>query len=143
MFQRIKERYHRWRRERITQRTIKDSGGIPESLEQTFPVLTKLLKPEGVEKFRAGTEDDAGSYHFGLGMWMRNNWGLWGGGKLKEWFISHGIQHADDMSGIILTSYWRHLNNVPIELDAQIAYYRDYWRDKNIDPDTMKELPRA
>src|SRR5271168_3777024 len=143
MFQRIKEKYHAWKRRKATKKVIKDSGGVPETLESTFPVLENLLKAEGVKEFRTGTEDDVGRYHFGLGMWMRNNWGLWGGGKLKEWFNAQGIQHADDMSGIILTSFWRHLNNKPIELDAQIEHYRDYWRKKNIDPDTMKGMSRA
>ena len=31
------------------------------------------------------------------------------------------------MSGIILTSFWRHLNNAPINLDEQIHHYRQYW----------------
>ena len=34
----------------------------------------------------------------------------------------------DDMSGIILDSFWRHLNQKPIKLDEQVKYYQDYWK---------------
>lgn len=49
--------------------------------------------------------------HFGFGMWIRNNWNLWGGSRLSIYFNQKGIHHPDDMSGIILVSYHRHLND--------------------------------
>jgi len=33
------------------------------------------------------------------------------------------------MSGIILESYLRRLNNQPIELEAQTKFYQDYWKE--------------
>jgi hypothetical protein len=65
--------------------------------------------------------------HFGFGLWMRNNWQLWGGSRLSKYFNSLEIYHPDDMSGIILVSYHRYLNNKDIQLDEQIKYYKDYW----------------
>jgi hypothetical protein len=32
------------------------------------------------------------------------------------------------MSGIILASYYRYLRGEPIELEAQIKMYQDYWK---------------
>jgi hypothetical protein len=61
-------------------------------------------------------------------MWLRNNWGLWKGSRLSKWFNEKGIQAPDDMSGIILDSFWRHLNGKPLKLDEQIKYYQDYWK---------------
>jgi len=69
-------------------------------------------------------------YHFGLGMGMRNEWGLWGGSRLAKWFNAQGITHPDDMSGIILHSFWRHLNGKPITLEQQVKYYQDYWKNQ-------------
>ena len=105
-----------------------DEAYVPKDLDDCFVQLKKLLKPEDVEKMRAGTKDDMNQYHFGLGMWMRNNWGLWEGSRLSKWFNAQGIEHPDDMSGIILDSFWRHLNNKPIKLDEQVKYYQDYWK---------------
>jgi len=101
---------------------------IPENLEDCFVQLKKLLKPEDIEKMKTGTEDDMSQYHFGLGMGMRNEWGLWGGSRLAKWFNAQGITHPDDMSGIILDSFWRHLNGKPINLEQQVKYYQDYWK---------------
>jgi hypothetical protein len=111
---------------------------IPKDLDDCFLQLKKILKPEELEKMKRGTEEDMGRYHFGLGMWMRNNWGLWKGGRLATWFNAKGIHHPDDMSGIILDSYWRHLNSKPIELDKQIKYYQDYWKKVRIDEQREK-----
>lgn len=96
---------------------------IPKDLEDCFGELKKILKPQDVEKMKAGPEDDLDMYHHGLGTWLRNNWGLWEGSRLSAWFNRHGIEHPDNMSGIILTSFWRHLNGQPIGLEAQLKYY--------------------
>jgi hypothetical protein len=106
---------------------------IPADLESCFKELTAMLAPELIEKMRSGTEDDMIEYHFGLGMWMRNNWGLWGESPLAKWFNNKGIKHADDMSGIILDSFWRHLNKKPLNLDGQIRHYKEFWKKQKIE----------
>jgi hypothetical protein len=137
MFQRIKRSWLTWKRNRWNRKTITESGGIPTTLAETYPALAKLLKEDGVAKVRAGTEDDMCQYHFGLGMWLRNNWSLWQGGPLASWFNKHGIHHADDMSGIIMTSFYRQLKGEPIKLEEQVKYYRDFWTKQGLDPDTV------
>jgi hypothetical protein len=68
------------------------------------------------------------AYHHTLGRWIRNNWGLWSGeSKLAEWFKSLGIEHADDMSGIVLDSFWRHLHDKPLDVEGQVAHYQAHW----------------
>jgi hypothetical protein len=65
--------------------------------------------------------------HFGFGMWIRNNWCLWGGSRLSKYFNDLGIFHPDDMSSIILTSYHRYLNGEEIRLQEQIDHIKAYW----------------
>jgi hypothetical protein len=48
--------------------------------------------------------------HFGLGMWIRNNWRLWRGGKLANDLKSKGIFHPDEMSATILRCYYRQVH---------------------------------
>ena len=113
----------------------KAAGGIliPADLDACFKELIAMLAPELVEKMRAGTEDDMIQHHFGLGLWMRNNWGLWGGSHLAKWFNARGIEHPDDMSGIILDSFWRYLNKKPVQLDEQIQGYKEFWEKQKAD----------
>lgn len=101
--------------------------------DQKFANLTEVLDyleaNVSKEEQRTFIGTDPGLYHFGIGMWMRNNWGLWDKeSDLHKWFASHGITHADDMSGIILTSFRRRLLGQPIGFEQQVENYKSYWR---------------
>jgi len=100
---------------------------IPKDLKDSFVELNKMLSLKLIEEMKNGPEDEMIHYHRTLGMWMRNNWRLWKGSRLSSYFNKLGIKHPDDMSGIILMSYWRHLNGRPLELKKQVKYYKDYW----------------
>jgi len=100
----------------------------PINLEDAVFQLTKILHDTTQQKNFSMTEDEflSGS-HFGLGMWIRNNWIRGGDGKLANDFNSKGIFHSDNISGIILTCYYRQLHNQDWELDKQIKLYKDHW----------------
>ena len=80
---------------------------IPKDLGDTFVVLDKEL-PEitRTEMTALSKRGDMIQYHIGLGMWMRNNWGLWSGSRLQKYFTDRGFGDPEDMSSIILFSYW-------------------------------------
>lgn len=102
---------------------------IPNDLDEAHADLLRRLPKETIEEMKSGTEDDMIKYHFGLGMWMRNNWGLWqGGSSLAAYFNQLGIFHPDDMSGTILDTFWCKLNNQPFRLEERVAGYQTYWR---------------
>lgn len=122
---------------------------IPTNLEECFDQLEHLLSLKDVEAIKNGcfepTEEEIAEnvnpnmffgywLHHQLGMYLRNNWGLWTGSDLKDWFNSKDIWHADDMSGIILDSFKRRLNKQPIDLEGQIKQYQDYWKAAGVDP---------
>ncbi|UCF81461.1 MAG: tetratricopeptide repeat protein [Acidobacteriota bacterium] len=98
---------------------------IPRNLEECFLELDWILPEEEKENMRAGA--DTVMYHFGLGMWMRNNWGLWAGDRLAQHFNEMGIFHPDDMSAIILDAFQAHLKGEDFDLQEQIKYYQQYW----------------
>lgn len=115
----------------------------PTDLEDSFKHLDKILK-DNSELKNIAEDKVLGMAHFGLGMWLRNNWYLWWSKKLAEEFKEKNypqdkpllvkmfnddmnIHHADDMSSIIILSYHRHLNNKPLELEKQIKRYHDFW----------------
>lgn len=100
---------------------------IPQNLEDCFRELNKMLPPKLIGDIKKGTERDMIKFHLNLGMWIRNNWGLWRGSRLSEHFNRIGINHPDDMSSIILHSYWRNLHHKPIKLKEQADLYKAYW----------------
>jgi hypothetical protein len=91
---------------------------------------------------KARKVDGMVEYHFGLGMWMRNNWGLWSGSRLAKWFAAKGVHHPDDMSGIILGAYWAHLHHQPYDLPAQVRRVQAYWIEEK-DAAAAEELRAA
>ncbi len=105
---------------------------IPKDLDDCFETLTnKILFNEDYLALKSGTEEEMGEQHHFLGQQLRNEWELWHDSRLAKWFNDKGIFHADDMSAIILTSYWREINKELIELDDQIKDYQDFWKDND------------
>lgn len=104
------------------------SGSIPGDLDACFPALRNEVSPELVSEIEnLGGEDEMSRYHLNLGLWIRNNWVHPRGSPLALHFNDIGIYHPDDMSGIILTSFWRHLHAQPLRVKEQVKYYQEYW----------------
>ncbi|HRE76627.1 MAG TPA: hypothetical protein PLL09_02260 [Flavobacterium sp.] len=76
--------------------------------------------------------------HFGLGLSIRNERKLWRESLLKNWFRLNGINHPDDMSGIILTTYHRKLNEKDINFREQKQFYKTYWKLTKKSKDSLK-----
>jgi hypothetical protein len=94
---------------------------IPPDLNSCFMQLDKLLNDTIKQDIKSKqTKIDLADYHFGLGLWMRNNWGLWGGSRLQVYFRNKDITHPDNMSGIILVGYNKYLNGKVIDADSLI-----------------------
>jgi len=91
----------------------------PEAIKYLSGDL-KNLNTEDLCKYRA-------TFGYMFGWFLRNKWGLWGGSRLAMHFNGLGISHPDDMSGIIIDSYKRHLRNEPIGLREQIKKYQNFW----------------
>ena len=104
----------------------------PRNLRQAMNALDRLLSPEDIARLRSG-EIRTASLHLGLGMALRNNWGLWHRSALARWFNRRGVYHPDDMSSIILTSYVRRLRGEPLELEERIEASIRYWRDQEME----------
>lgn len=96
---------------------------IPADIADCFRELDSILPAGTIAKIRDCDEAYLALHHFGLSMWMRNNWGLWSAdSRLKRYFEGLGVDHADSASSIILTAYWHYLNKQPADLQRLIVY---------------------
>ena len=112
---------------------------IPENLKECYLELDNIIDKtedgkEYLQMFLQLNEEKAiVNAHHNLGQWIRNNWELWtGDSNLCKWFNSNQIQHPDDMSSIILTSYHRHMNGKDIELEKQINDIQNFYKNNKI-----------
>jgi len=102
---------------------------IPTNLDDAHQELEKMLSARELERIMAMTNEDMMiEYHMGLGMGLRNQWGLWRGSRLARYFNELDIHNADDMSGIILETFWCKLHDQPFRLDERVRFYQAYWR---------------
>jgi len=116
----------------ISQRDSINGVYIPKDLKDSFSQINIFWSDSVKIKVKAMKESDfVNNSHFGFGMWMRNNWGLWKGSRLFKYLNEKGLNHPDDVSSVILTSYHRHLNNRNLKLRNQIKGYKDYWKKAN------------
>ena len=104
----------------------------PTNLKEAMDALDLILGHEDKRVFgEVGEEKVNAMFHHSLGRHLRNKWGLWDEkSELRQWFKRRGIWHPDDMSGIIITSYYRDIHHSYIKLDEQIKHYLDYWKDQ-------------
>jgi hypothetical protein len=104
------------------------SSAVPQTLEECFVSLQGMLGEERTKDFWRLAECELPKCHHALGRRIRNAWGLWSGSELKTHMEGLGLEHADDMSAVILTSFWRHLHGIPLDVEGQVSHYQRYWR---------------
>jgi len=111
-----------------------ESPYIPKDIKSSFLELKKMLGPKGIKDYLEIKDGSCGNiYHNTLGRELRNRWGLWHCSRLAGFFNGMGIYHPDDMSNIILKSFYNHLNNKPLDVETQVDRYKKYWIDMGVD----------
>ena len=82
----------------------------PKNLTECIQMLDKNLKKQDKEYIKTLTEEEFFmESHFTIGMGIRNEWIRSGNPELVKFFLDQGVKHLDDMSAMILTSYYRYL----------------------------------
>lgn len=90
---------------------------IPKTKEECFAILDEMLTAE--EKAKIAEMKDTIDLHFGLGLWIRNNWIYPQEGEAVEAFLKMFVDeedkdypmfiHPDDYSSTILDAYQEYL----------------------------------
>lgn len=80
---------------------------LPITVDQAVKKLVKILPSADKEVIASMKEEDLITLHFGLGTWIRNNFGLWGGNTAL--LSDAGKTDPDEAASIIINSLWRHV----------------------------------
>jgi hypothetical protein len=101
---------------------------VPATLAEAHVALERVLSAEDLAKIDAmETEDEVLRFHRGLGGWIRNAWGLWNGSPLRDHLKALGFTHPDDMSSVILKTFWCKRHGKDFRLKERAEYYAAYW----------------
>jgi thymidylate synthase (FAD) len=101
-----------------------DPAAPPADLASAVDALVAQLGAEDKAALRA---KGYLPFHQTLGRWVRNAWGLWSGGPLKDHLTAAGLTHADDMSSVVLGALVARLRGTEFDLVAAVARYRRFW----------------
>ena len=103
-------------------------SNAPTTLTEAHTALERMLSPEELAKIDAmPSEDGMITYHMSLGLTIRNGWGLWAGSPLAKHMEELGFVVPDDMSGVILETFWCKRHGQDFRLKERAAEYKKYW----------------
>lgn len=101
---------------------------IPRNLDEAVELVKESLSESDIKQIKNGLSPI--DVHFTFGMNLRNDWSLWDKDNplVKGFWEVYGIEHADDISGIILDCAWRDILGEK-RRERQIAKEnKEYWR---------------
>lgn len=127
------------RQSRRTSKLDEFIGAI--NLDWVVEELYGKLDEASIKAIKASNDqDEMYNLHFGLGMGVRNYYGLWDPeSPLHKWFHKElGVVHADDMSGIIMEALWHKVKDLPYDPSKTIKEYTEHWAQYGLNLDQTK-----
>lgn len=85
----------------------------PSPLDAAVECVIAQLSEENATFIKDATAGDIASMHFGLGQWIRNSFGLWGGSPLRDFLAARGISDEDEMSAEVIRAVQARLRGTP------------------------------
>lgn len=87
----------------------KVQGNYPKTIDEAVRLLQGLVPEEEQARIAYMGEDELPTLDFGLGQWVRNNFGLWKANQ--DLLADTGEHHPDDASGVIIRAFWLRLRD--------------------------------
>lgn len=122
--------------------SVQEAESGPRAIPRTLNEALDRLDERASEDVRDAIRNDElgpSSFHHGTGTGLRNEWGLWSGSDLKDYFSDRGIAHADWISSAIFEAWFERLKTGSVDEDAIIAKYAKIekdWREQWENPDS-------
>ena len=88
----------------------------PEIFCAPFKELATEMPDSAKQELLALPKEEYWKLHFGLGMGVRNRFGLWQDNELTRFFRDNGIDHPDSMSGPFIDGYVLYLRGEPVAM---------------------------
>ena len=91
------------------------SSSFPKTKEDAVNRIISILPNKDIEAIRTTPKENLNMFHFNLGIFIRNELGLWKGNKeLMEDCYGEPCYYydADQISGIIIDGIWERLQGI-------------------------------
>jgi len=104
---------------------------IPSTLDEAVALLVGQIPPK-VKQMIKSLGADSACMHMSVGRDIRNEWGLWTGSALRDWFLDRGVWHADDMSSIIISKAIAELKDIDYSIEDDIERFNAHWAEQGV-----------
>jgi hypothetical protein len=110
--------------------TFNTSSYIPKNFDECIAQIDTLLNDSLKAWAKCLPDDEFGrqTYH-SFGSFISDIWSLYEDSELTKHFFDMGLTRVDDIPLLLLNSYQRKLKGQDINLDGQIKYYQDFWKE--------------
>lgn len=81
----------------------------PQNIDEAVNLLKQILSNEKLEEIKSLSKNNLGQLHFGLGLYIRNAFQLWGSNKSLRSSCGNEDIHPDECSTIITEKLWENL----------------------------------
>lgn len=118
---------------------------VLRTIDDCFEQLNQTLSSDYIKELKNTPEEKLFIYQGGpgLGMALRNTFGLRERNPLTVYFGKMGITDGASMSSMIIQSYWRHLNGRPLGIEEQASSYKSYEEKRQYIITDSKPLPNG
>ena len=83
------------------------SIGLPDTVDEAVRLLIAMVPKAEQARIAVMPQDELVLLHLGLGLWIRNNLGLWQDNPTL--LDACGVQSPDDASAFLIVAFWRQL----------------------------------
>lgn len=98
------------------------SSPLPQSVAEALDSLDRHLSPEQKNQL-ACLDVTRDAVHLGLGLWIRNEWNLYGMGALGTELWGEGFRHPEDASDALAWAYIDKLRGQPASVADEAKRY--------------------
>ena len=99
-----------------------------KNLDDCHTKLDTMFDFEDLRKIDTmSSEYDMDNISCSCGRYLRNTFGLWGNNELTSYLRKLGFTHADDMSQVILYSYWHKRHGLICDLNVYVELFKKHW----------------
>ncbi|MBK7838356.1 MAG: WD40 repeat domain-containing protein [Candidatus Obscuribacter sp.] len=123
-----------------------ENNATPKTIEEAFAEFDKDLIPANRQRYKRAAQSDIGNFGGRESItdtMMADVYYKWNFTPLYKFFEARGITKEREVLGILLDSYWRHLNDKPIDLGTQISTHKAYWDDQKTVIAPNQQLPES
>jgi hypothetical protein len=114
---------------------------IPINIDDAMMQLDEIANEESRAKLIGADEElVVERLNRGLGKWMISKWNFYEGSRLSHHLKQLGVSLPNDMSSFLIRTYYRQLNELPLQIEERAAAIYDLRKKEQEERNKLKKV---